>query len=138
MDSIKATINSFEDIVKLVAGHDLPIGGENEDGEFVMICQGRTEEGLGRSFQVETLQNNGWSRINTYWQDGTKEETYKHNDKRHSLGDYMTLDKTLTEWKDKVLATYYKSGSGSMVNTLGMIQDIDKIIADAFDHDTVL
>lgn len=53
-------IASFKDIEELVAGHDLSIGGENENGEFVMICAGRTEEGLGRSYQVETAQKNGW------------------------------------------------------------------------------
>ena len=74
-------ITSFKDIEKLVEGKELPITGETEDGEFIMICAGRTEEGLGRSYQVETEQENGWSRIHTYWEDGTKEETFKRNDK---------------------------------------------------------
>ena len=63
-------ITSFGDIEELVAEHDLPIGGENENGEFVMICAGRTEEGLGRSYQVATAQENGWNVIHTYWEDG--------------------------------------------------------------------
>ena len=72
-------IASFKDIEELVAGHDLPIGGENENGELVMICAGRTEEGLGRSYQVETAQKNGWNVIHTYWEDGSKEETFRRS-----------------------------------------------------------
>ena len=72
-------ITSFKDIEKLVEGHELPISGETEDGEFIMICKGRAEEGLGRSYQVATEQDNGWTRIHTYWEDGTKEETFKRN-----------------------------------------------------------
>ena len=72
-------ITSFKDIEKLVEGRELPISGETEDGEFIMICKGRAEEGLGRSYQVATEQDNGWTRIHTYWEDGTKEETFKRN-----------------------------------------------------------
>ena len=75
-----ATLSSYKDIAALVADHDLPIGGTNEDGEFVMITAGRTEEGLGKSYQVETVQNNGVNCIHTFWEDGTKEETFRHND----------------------------------------------------------
>lgn len=74
-------ITNFKDIEELVEGKELPISGETEDGEFVMICAGRKEEGLGRSYQIETLQDNGWCRIHTYWEDGTKEETFKRNNK---------------------------------------------------------
>ena len=136
MDKVKATINSFKDIVALVAEHELPVGGENEDGEFVMICQGRTEEGLGRSYQVETLQNNGWCRINTYWQDGTKDETYKRSVTEEITVPKHGLDEALSAWKDKVMATYHAKGGGA--DTLRMIRDVDKIIAEAFDHDPVL
>lgn len=76
-----ADIGSFKDIEELVQmGFGTPICGTNEDGETVIISQGRTEEGLGRSFLVETFQKNGWSCIHTYWEDGTKEERFKKND----------------------------------------------------------
>lgn len=45
--------------------------GENEDGEltFVSIYHDRIVQA--------THQANGWVRLNTYWRDGTREETYK-------------------------------------------------------------
>lgn len=76
---VRRKFTSFKDIEELVAGHELPIGGENEDGEFIMITAGRTEEGLGRSYLVETAQENGWNVIHTYWEDGSKEETFRRS-----------------------------------------------------------
>lgn len=45
--------------------------GENEAGEltFVSIYHDRIIQA--------THQANGWVRLNTYWRDGTHEETYK-------------------------------------------------------------
>lgn len=45
--------------------------GENEAGEltFVSIYHDRIVQA--------TYQANGWVRLNTYWRDGTREETYK-------------------------------------------------------------
>jgi len=139
MNQVKATLTSFKDVQDMVAGRELPIGGYNEDGEFVMVIQGRREEDLGRSYQIETLQSNGWSRINTYWEDGTKEETYKRSSEETMSASKKGLEDALNEWVGKVMRTYTeKLRKGGGVNTLGMIKDVDKIIADAFGHDTVL
>lgn len=74
-------IGSFKDIEALVEmGFGLPLCGTNDEGETVLIQHGRTEEGLGRSFHIETFQKNGWSCIHTYWEDGTKEERFKKTD----------------------------------------------------------
>lgn len=45
------------------------------------------------------------------------------------------LERELNEWKDKVLRSF--DGAGS-VNTYGMIVDVDRIIAEAFDHAPVI
>lgn len=45
--------------------------GKNEDGELVFISIYHD-----RIIQ-ETYQANDWIRCNTYWRDGTREETYK-------------------------------------------------------------
>ena len=45
--------------------------GKNEDGELVFISIYHD-----RIIQ-ETYQANDWIRRNTYWRDGTREETYK-------------------------------------------------------------
>jgi hypothetical protein len=45
--------------------------GENEDGERVAISI------FPDRIVVDTYQENGWCRINTYHRDGTREETYK-------------------------------------------------------------
>ena len=47
------------------------------------------------------------------------------------------FEKELNEWVRRVI-TAYADDNKSMCNTYQMIVDIDKIIADAFNHDTVL
>ena len=51
------------------------------------------------------------------------------------------FQKAMSDWVGKVLDTYdavNDSGACGGVDTLRMIEEVDKIIADAFDHDTVL
>ena len=56
-------------------GHNLPISAENENAEYVIIGEGYVD---GQHFyELRTMQNNNWVRINTYWEDGTVEETYE-------------------------------------------------------------
>ena len=45
--------------------------GESSEGEAVTISINPDH------IVKETLQNNGWTRVNTYWYDGTQEETYR-------------------------------------------------------------
>ncbi len=45
--------------------------GENENGEPVTISV------FSDRITVVTAQSNGWNRINTYYSDGTIEETYE-------------------------------------------------------------
>ena len=44
--------------------------GTNEDGEDIHISIYHDR------IVVSTMQENGWNRINTYWRDGTREETF--------------------------------------------------------------
>lgn len=44
---------------------------ENDDGEFTWASIGKDR------IDVETLQSNGWTRVNIYHRDGTTEELYK-------------------------------------------------------------
>lgn len=44
------------------------------------------------------------------------------------------LEAALNEWKEKVLSSY----DGTGVSTYSMIEDVDKIIAEAFDHSPVI
>ena len=45
--------------------------GENEDGEYVIVA-------VTKNYAViTTSQKNGWLRNNTYWKDGTEEESYE-------------------------------------------------------------
>lgn len=48
---------------------DLKIG-VNENGEDTQISISRD------CIRVTTMQHNGWVRKNTYWRDGTREETF--------------------------------------------------------------
>ena len=65
----------FEELAKMTDGKTLPLIGKNEDNEVVIIEAGANEG--ERFFRVTTVQHNDWCRINTYWESGTIEETYK-------------------------------------------------------------
>ena len=47
----------------------------NENGESVIVSYFFDNEGKG-ILHVRTLQSNGWSRTNIYYEDGTIEEIY--------------------------------------------------------------
>lgn len=52
-------------------GKELPLSGENENGETVII------EGNDSCYILTTIQKNDWCRINEYYSDGTTTETYE-------------------------------------------------------------
>lgn len=66
---------SYEEIKELVKNEKLPISATNENGENVIIEQGRTADDI-HYFQLTTIQENDWCRINCYYADGTIDETY--------------------------------------------------------------
>lgn len=66
---------SYSEIKKLTEGREFPIAAKNEDGENVIIEISYVDGEM--LFTLTTSQSNGWLRINTYWPDGTIEETYK-------------------------------------------------------------
>lgn len=64
------------DLINTIAARaDLPIVGTNEEGEHVVIEAGAS--GDRHFYRMTTSQRNGWLRVNTYWNDGDTEETYK-------------------------------------------------------------
>lgn len=65
----------YDELVKMTDGKTLPLVGKNEDNEVVIIEAGASEG--DRFFRVTTVQHNDWCKINTYWESGTIEETYK-------------------------------------------------------------
>ncbi len=66
---------SYKKIAGIVAGKSLPVAGRNEHGEAVTIEGGRSCS--GRFFRVTTAQSNNWCRINTYYENGDSDETYR-------------------------------------------------------------
>lgn len=66
---------SYEEIKELVKNEKMPISATNENGENVIIEQGRTADDI-HYFQLTTIQENDWCRINCYYADGTIDETY--------------------------------------------------------------
>lgn len=69
---------TYEELKTLCQGFsndDFPLVGKNEHGQNVTVKKGTCE---GETFySTETTQDNGWHRINTYWEDGTYEEEYE-------------------------------------------------------------
>lgn len=66
---------SYEKIACVVAGKSLPVAGRNERGEAVVVEGGQSNR--GRFFRVTTAQSNDWCRINTYYENGDRDETYR-------------------------------------------------------------
>ncbi len=53
--------------------------------------------------------------------------------------DYMLLEMALREWEQKVLQAYAQRREDRvMVSTYQMVEDVDRIIADAFDRSPIL
>ena len=63
------------DLMKLTKGKELPLATTNADGESVIVEQGTCE--IGHFFKLTTAQDNGWLRINIYYETGESEELYK-------------------------------------------------------------
>ena len=66
----------FEDYNQLVALM-------NRHEEFPCILFGRNSDDESQQISINednitvgTLQNNGWTRVNIYWRDGSREETF--------------------------------------------------------------
>ena len=68
-------MTKFDELKCLTQGKILPVAYRNIDLEVVIIEYGITNG--ERFFRVTTAQHNGWCRINTYWESGTTEETYR-------------------------------------------------------------
>ena len=64
----------YKTLKKTIAG-GCPLTAENENGEFVLVEEGK--ENGEHFYRTQTLQNNGWTRTNVYWEDGTTEELYE-------------------------------------------------------------
>lgn len=63
---IKNKVNEFDEL--------LPITAVNENNENIVIEEGK-EESL-HFYVITTAQNNGYLRINHYYEDGTVTETF--------------------------------------------------------------
>ena len=55
-------------------GKTLPCTATNENQDDVIISEGEVEG--NHYFETQTLQKNGWIRINCYYADGTIDETF--------------------------------------------------------------
>lgn len=62
-------LSTYEDYVEALRDEAV-IFGENEDRETVVLQM------YGEAVMMTTIQDNGWTRTNYLWPDGTVEETY--------------------------------------------------------------
>lgn len=67
---------SYEDVKQIVKnfGSTLPANGTDEDGNVVIVSEGKDE--CGHFYEVQTAQENGWIRVNVFYEDGTVTETF--------------------------------------------------------------
>lgn len=66
---------TFTEIKNKVGNKTLPLAGTT-DSNNTCIVGGGSRDGE-KYYTVETLQKNGWIRVETYWEDGTVEEDYR-------------------------------------------------------------
>lgn len=66
---------TYNELRKLLEGRSLPIMAENQDGEPVLLEQGRSE--MGHFYRLTTAQHNNWCRTNIYYADGSIDELYE-------------------------------------------------------------
>lgn len=78
MENQRKTINfdplDWESMLKIMDEYGdsdtmFPGANENMEETYISVYQDK--------IVVSTNQHNGWVRINTYWRDGTREETFK-------------------------------------------------------------
>ena len=65
-----SNINDVIRITELYGDSEFPFFGENHSGENIAVSVFRDR------IVVNTEQSNGFVRVNTYWTDGTIEETF--------------------------------------------------------------
>ena len=61
---------------RITKGKTLPLTYVNVKGENAIVSCGKTEDGV-KYYEVKTAQKNGWIAINTYYENGTFEETFE-------------------------------------------------------------
>ncbi|MCD7784452.1 MAG: hypothetical protein LUH18_02560 [Oscillospiraceae bacterium] len=64
-------LKGMQSLMKIYGNSSEPFCGENGNGEPVTISV------FSDRITVATTQSNGWSRVNTYYSNGTVEETYE-------------------------------------------------------------
>lgn len=72
--------NDDNQIAEMIRNHaayprDILAAGESGEPQTIAVSDDK--------ITVWTLQDNGWTRVNTYWLDGTREETYKKTEGQH-------------------------------------------------------
>ena len=66
----------YAQLTRLTTGKQLPmVATSTITNENVVIERGN--DGAQNFFKLTTTQRNGWHRINTYYADGSTEETYE-------------------------------------------------------------
>lgn len=64
-------MSQLTQMINMANRFDMPLVGENEDGEMVMT------EATSEFVRIVTYQQNGWVRVNYFYPDGTIEELYE-------------------------------------------------------------
>lgn len=67
---------NYKELHTMIKGETLPMASENSRGNAIIVTAGRTEDDM-KFITLKTCQDNGWIRVNTYYEDGTFEETYE-------------------------------------------------------------
>ena len=58
-------------------GGTLPCVSKNAKDEITIMSEGEDESGR-HFYKVKTLQDNGWIRVNIFYDDGSTDEMFEH------------------------------------------------------------
>ncbi len=65
----------YEYIRETTNGMEFPLAGNNSDKETVLVCDGYSDG--THYYRTDTMQSNGWVRVNIWYDDGSSEEWYE-------------------------------------------------------------
>lgn len=65
-----SNLSSMRSLMEKYGNSEFPFSGKNNEGEMVEIS-------IFHDFiTVKTYQSNGWVRLDSFWKDGTTEQTF--------------------------------------------------------------
>lgn len=80
MKEVTVDLRSYQDVVDMMRG-SLAKSGKNEHDEIVLCEYKAQTPEEDKHYELRTYQHNGWTRVNSFYPDGTPTETFEDYEK---------------------------------------------------------